>query len=136
MLIWPVTIVHVIDENSPFYRLNSDQLSSFKFEIITVLEGTVESTGQSIQVRSSYLPSEVKWGYRFEPIVSTHGYGRYAQTIIDYNKFNRIIEVPTPKCSALDYYAFKDGQQQEQAAGVQDGAGANGGELANVGAAN
>lgn len=107
LLIWPVTIVHVIDENSPLYRLDAEQLASFKFEIITVLEGTVESTGQSIQVRSSYLPSEVKWGYRFEPVISTHGFGRYTQTIIDYNKFNRILSVETPKCSAYDYYLFR-----------------------------
>lgn len=104
LLIWPVIIAHHINEKSPFYRLSAEQLSKFKFEIITVLEGIVESTGQSIQVRSSYLPSEVKWGYRFEPIVQTHGFGRYAQTIIDYNKFNRIMEVETPRCSALEFY--------------------------------
>lgn len=108
LLIWPVTIVHAIDENSPLYKLNADQLASqFKFEIITVLEGTVESTGQSIQVRSSYLPSEVKWGYRFEPVISTHGFGRYTQTIIDYNKFNRILAVDTPTCSSHDYHLFR-----------------------------
>lgn len=105
LLIWPVVIVHNINEESPFYKLDAEQLTNFKFEIITVLEGIVESTGQSIQVRSSYLPGEVKWGYRFEPIVSTHGYGRYAQTIIDYNKFNRIMEVPTPRCSPKNYYS-------------------------------
>lgn len=105
LLIWPLTIVHLIDESSPFYELNSEQLANFKFEIITVLEGTVESTGQAIQVRSSYLPSEVKWGYRFEPIVSTHGIGKYAQTIIDYNKFNRVIRVETPNCSPKEFYS-------------------------------
>jgi len=110
LLIWPVTIVHVIDDKSPFYHLSRDELTNFKFELITVLEGTVESTGQSIQVRSSYLPSEVKWGFRFEPIVSAHGFGRYAQTIIDYNKFNRLVEVETPNCSACDYYAQRQRQ--------------------------
>lgn len=114
LLIWPVTIVHIIDESSPFYELSALELSNFKFELITVLEGTVESTGQSIQVRSSYLPSEVKWGHRFEPIVSAHGFGRYAQTIIDYNKFNRIIEVETPTCSARDYYALRDQNKDSQ----------------------
>lgn len=107
LLIWPVTVVHLINEQSPLYRLDLEQLANSRFEIITVLEGTVESTGQSIQVRSSYLPSEVKWGYRFEPIVSTHGIGRYAQTIIDYNKFNRIVAVDTPKCSPMEYYLQK-----------------------------
>lgn len=103
LLIWPVIVVHVIDESSPFYSMNCTQFANFNFEIITILEGTVESTGQSIQVRSSYLPSEVKWGFRFEPIVSTHGFGKYAQTIIDYNKFNRILAIDTPICSAREF---------------------------------
>lgn len=108
LLIWPVLVVHEINELSPLFHLNAKQLAEFKFEIITVLEGTIESTGQSIQVRSSYLPSEVKWGYRFEQIVSTHGFGRYAQTIIDYNKFNRISEVADmPQCSSADYEQTK-----------------------------
>lgn len=107
LLIWPVTVVHEIDQSSPFFHLNSEQLANFKFEIITVVEGIIESTGQSIQVRSSYLPSEVKWGYRFEPVVSTHGFEKCMQTIIDYNKFNRILAVETPQCSPRDYYATK-----------------------------
>ncbi|KAG9509557.1 G protein-activated inward rectifier potassium channel 4, partial [Fragariocoptes setiger] len=107
LLIWPVTILHVINRSSPFYNMNREQLENFKFEIITVIEGTVESTGQSVQVRTSYLPGEVKWGYRFEPIVSKHGTGRYAQTIIDYNKFNKIVPIDTPTCSAKDYLLYK-----------------------------
>lgn len=104
LLIWPLIIVHEIDESSPFYTNDCEQFANLNFEIITILEGTVESTGQSIQVRSSYLPSEVKWGYRFEPIVSTHGFGKNAQTIIDYNKFNKICAVDTPTCSASSIY--------------------------------
>lgn len=109
LLIWPVLVVHEIDKSSPLYHLNAKQLSESKFEIITVLEGTIESTGQSIQVRSSYLPSELKWGFRFEQIVSTHGLGRYAQTIIDYNKFDKIVELPgMPTCSSADYELTKN----------------------------
>lgn len=46
-LIWPAIIVHVIDENSPFYKMSSEDLLKEKFEIVAILEGTVESTGQS-----------------------------------------------------------------------------------------
>ena len=35
-----------------------------QFEIIVLLEGTVESTGQSSQARSSYLNTEILWGHR------------------------------------------------------------------------
>lgn len=106
LLLWPLIIVHEISETSPFYNMNCEKFANFNFEIVTILEGTVESTGQSIQVRSSYLPNEVKWGFRFEPVIATHGIGRDAQTIIDYNKFNKIFVVDTPTCSASEYYQF------------------------------
>ena len=36
-----------------------------RFEIIVTLEGIVEPSGMSIQARSSYMPDEILWGYRF-----------------------------------------------------------------------
>lgn len=41
-----------------------------RFEIVTMLEGVVESTGMTTQARSSYLPSEILWGHRFESVVT------------------------------------------------------------------
>lgn len=35
-----------------------------------VAEGVIESTGMTTQARSSFLPSEVLWGHRFETMVS------------------------------------------------------------------
>ena len=34
------------------------------------LEGTIETTSMNFQARSSYLPNEITWGHRFEPIIS------------------------------------------------------------------
>ena len=34
------------------------------------LEGTIETTSMNFQARSSYLPDEITWGHRFEPIIS------------------------------------------------------------------
>ena len=42
-----------------------DLLSS-QFEIIVTLEGVTEETGNTIQVRSSYLPNEILWGHHFD----------------------------------------------------------------------
>ncbi|CAG9815454.1 unnamed protein product [Phaedon cochleariae] len=55
LLIWPVSIVHKIDEFSPLYKLSADDLVNENFEIVVTLEGTVESTDQKTQARSSYL---------------------------------------------------------------------------------
>lgn len=99
-LIWPATFVHVIDEESPLFEMKYDALVREKFEIVVILEGTVESTGQSIQARSSYLPAEILWGRRFENMVS---YRRdTGEHRVDYSKFNNTYEVDTPSCSAKD----------------------------------
>jgi potassium inwardly-rectifying channel subfamily J len=99
-LIWPATFVHIIDEDSPLFEMKHDALTREKFEIVVILEGTVESTGQSIQARSSYLPAEILWGRRFENMVS---YRRdTGEHRVDYSKFNNTYEVETPSCSAKD----------------------------------
>lgn len=70
MFIWPTLIVHKIDEDSPLYDLSAQDMLKDRFEIVTMLEGVVESTGMTTQARSSYLPSEILWGHRFESTVS------------------------------------------------------------------
>lgn len=61
LLFWPTTVVHKISKNSPLRELAQMDLHLYNntFEIIVVLEGIVESTGLTVQARSSYLPSEV-----------------------------------------------------------------------------
>ncbi|KAH7646298.1 hypothetical protein HUG17_1836 [Dermatophagoides farinae] len=99
-LIWPAIIVHIIDKDSPFYTMNVDDMTREKFEIIAILEGTVESTGQTIQARTSYLPSEILWGHRFEQLIRyRHDTGEY---LVDYSKFNNTFDVDSPLCSAKE----------------------------------
>lgn len=49
-LVWPVTVVHRIDATSPLWDMSADQLHKEHFEIIVILEGTVELTGTTTQV--------------------------------------------------------------------------------------
>ncbi|OTF72478.1 ATP-sensitive inward rectifier potassium channel 12-like protein [Euroglyphus maynei] len=80
--------------------MNVDDMTREKYEIIAILEGTVESTGQSIQARTSYLPSEILWGHRFEQLIRyRHDTGEY---LVDYSKFNNTFDVDTPLCSAKE----------------------------------
>lgn len=37
--IWPMTIVHKIDEDSPFYYLSAADMLQDRFEIVVILEG-------------------------------------------------------------------------------------------------
>jgi potassium inwardly-rectifying channel subfamily J len=41
-LVWPLTIEHYIDENSPFWTLSADDLRKERFELAVILEGIVE----------------------------------------------------------------------------------------------
>lgn len=96
--IWPTTIVHVIDQNSPFYNMSAHDLLREKFELVVILEGCIESTGMTTQARSSYLPNEILWGHRFEQLVTfKKETGEYQ---VDYSLFNNTYEVETPLLSA------------------------------------
>ncbi len=71
LLMWPMTITHVINEQSPLHGIVPQQLmeeNSADFEILASLEGIVESTGMTTQARTSYLPTEILWGHRFVTI--------------------------------------------------------------------
>ena len=51
------------------YRLSSFELARDKFELHVALEGTIESTSMNFQARTSYMPHELLWGHRFEPMM-------------------------------------------------------------------
>ncbi|KAG8184434.1 hypothetical protein JTE90_026352 [Oedothorax gibbosus] len=104
-LIWPATIVHVIDENSPFYLKSAEDMLRERYEVVVFLEGTIESTGQSIQARSSYVATEVLWGHRFDQVVSFRK--ETGEYLVDYSKFNATNEVQTPLCSARDFAEYQ-----------------------------
>ena len=41
-LVWPLTIEHYIDQNSPFWDISADDLKKERFELAVILEGIVE----------------------------------------------------------------------------------------------
>lgn len=95
-LVSPLIICHVIDKDSPLYNLSATDLQHEDIEVIVVLEGVVETTGITMQARTSYVAEEILWGQRFVPTVSEEE-GMYA---VDYSKFGNTMRVPTPFCSA------------------------------------
>jgi len=70
---------------------------------------------------TSYLPDEIRWGYRFERLI-THQRddGKY---MFDYASFHNTIEVDLPFCSAADlaYGSFNLHQQEKSVSGVMCG---------------
>jgi hypothetical protein len=107
LLFMPIVVEHRVDTSSPlFHLIDSSYLKYLKdpslppiepkfktssFEIVVILEGTVESTGQSTQARTSYLPMEIKWNHVFEPLIVETPKTRKAT--LDFSKFNTVKHV-------------------------------------------
>uniref|UniRef100_A0A3Q0RFU0 ATP-sensitive inward rectifier potassium channel 14 n=1 Tax=Amphilophus citrinellus TaxID=61819 RepID=A0A3Q0RFU0_AMPCI len=99
-LVSPVTIVHEINEESPFFEMDQKTLENDSdMEVVVILEGMVEATAMTTQCRSSYLATEILWGHRFEPVLFERKDGYQ----VDYSFFHRTYEIPnTPICSAKE----------------------------------
>ena len=97
-LTWPETLVHRIDEGSPLFLFDASTLAESDIEIVLYLEGTIESTDQRLQARTSYLSSEILWGYQFEPIIRIDSLKN--RFIVDFNQLDKVSVIETPRCSA------------------------------------
>jgi inward rectifier potassium channel len=62
------TIVHPIDEESPFWDLTHEGCVAADVEILILLTGMDETFSQTVHARSSYKPDEIVWNARFEDI--------------------------------------------------------------------
>jgi len=101
-LFWPIVLSHRIDEGSPLWSVSPTDLITEKFEIILTMEGTTPETGNNIQVRTSYLPSEILWGYKFEHscVMFNRDLGKYE---VKFDTLNTIIKDSTPCLSPKTY---------------------------------
>lgn len=108
-LIWPLTALHRIDSSSPLYDVSAADLLKINFEIVVVLNGTVETTGQQTEARTSYIPNEILWGHRFRTLLKYYKKRRYGYAI-DYSRFNQTVEVETPLCSAHELLLYSTAQ--------------------------
>lgn len=134
-LVSPLVISHTIERGSPLYELSAQSLSAEDLEVIVILEGenilnhtcttrapervfsafrclclrsgVVETTGITMQARTSYTPEEILWGRRFVSIISEED-GRYC---VDYSKFGNTVPVRMTLLSA---------KELDQTRGVQE----------------
>ncbi|KAL4003946.1 DNA excision repair protein ERCC-4 [Sarotherodon galilaeus] len=107
-LVSPLIISHTMERGSPLYELSAQSLASEDLEIIVILEGVVETTGITMQARTSYIPEEILWGRRFVSIITEED-GRYC---VDYSKFGNTVPVRMSSLSA---------KELDQTRGVQEG---------------
>jgi potassium inwardly-rectifying channel subfamily J len=103
LLMWPNTICHIIDEDSPFYEISPSSLAEQKFEIVLTLLGGSSTTGQKTQARTSYLPHEILWGYRYLNLIK-YDFMRECYTAIN-DHFDEVVPIHMPSCSAKIFYS-------------------------------
>lgn len=97
-LLWPITVVHVIDAKSPLYGFSAQDMMDYRFEIVVCLTGASKNMGTTTQSRTSYLSKEIIWGYRFKNVVR---YSKKDEAYkIDIEHLNTVEQVDTPLCSA------------------------------------
>lgn len=84
------TIMHPIDEHSPFHKMSIETLREKATELAVILTGTDEVMDQVIHTRHSYFMDDIKWDMDFVDILSWSADG---QITVDYSKFHQIVPV-------------------------------------------
>jgi inward rectifier potassium channel len=59
------TVVHPIDARSPLYMETPESLRSSRSEFLVLLRAFDETFSATVQTRTSFIPDEVLWGFRF-----------------------------------------------------------------------
>jgi len=75
------TVVHPIDEKSPLYGLNRQDLQEGDAEFLVLLTGMDETFSQMVHTRSSYKADEVLWGARYSNIFEETGDSHIAMEV-------------------------------------------------------
>jgi len=81
------TVIHRITEDSPLAAWLETGQPPADAEIVVVLSGVDESSGQTIYGRTAYLADHIRWNARFVDIVSVDPDGGRT---IDYSRFHEV----------------------------------------------
>ena len=93
-------------QDSPFYEMGPRDLLSSQFEIIVTLEGVTEETGNTIQVRSSYLPNEILWGHHFDNNILNYD-KKVGVYIVNQRILNKTATDDTPRYQYYQQFPLK-----------------------------
>lgn len=93
------TIVHPIDDKSPFFGLSKDDIANTDIEIIVFLKGFDQVFSNNVVTRTSYVNSEIIWGAKFNMMF--HPSENMNNTILHLDKINDFDLVPLPESAAI-----------------------------------
>jgi len=90
------TIVHPIDDKSPFYEFSKEDITNTDMEIMVYVKAFDSVFSNNVTRRTSYVSSEIVWGAKFR--LMYHPSDDKSKTILDLEKLNEFdpAELPQP----------------------------------------
>jgi inward rectifier potassium channel len=86
------TLYHAIDETSPLYHMDREELVAADAALVLNLGGVDDSSAQRLAARKVYSAEDIRWRQRYVDITSDSPGGRL---LIDYTKFHDVIPEAT-----------------------------------------
>lgn len=93
------TIVHPIDEQSPFSGLGKEDINNIDMEIMVFVKAFDSVFSNNVITRTSYIGSEIVWGAKFKMMY--HPSEDKNTTILDVEKLNEFEEIQLPPHSRI-----------------------------------
>lgn len=90
------TLMHVIDEKSPFHGADAKKLAEMELELYIALTGIDDTMMQSVHAVHMYHDDEIRLEHRFVDTVIPTVDGRY---VVDMRNFDRVVPDSTPRDS-------------------------------------
>lgn len=88
------TLVHPIDEKSPFYHLTQEDISIANMEAMVYVKAFDDIFSNTVIQRYSYIASEIVWGAKFK--IMYHPDADKNKTILQVNQLNDFEKVELP----------------------------------------
>ena len=90
------TLMHVIDQTSPFHGADADALQRLELELYIALTGIDDVTRQTVHAIHKYTDDQIRIDHHFEDTVLALDNGDYA---VDMTKFDAVVPDPAPRDS-------------------------------------
>ncbi len=92
------TIMHVIDESSPLNCETAESLRKSDASLVLSMNGSDQSTGQTLTARAEYSHLDIRWNATFRDILELAPDGTLH---LDYTKFNEVDSLSSAESDTL-----------------------------------
>jgi len=86
------TLVHPIDEDSPLFEMNYEEMAKENLEVLILIRAFEPSFSQTVHTRSSYMYNEIVMNARFRPTIGNDPSGRIVVDLKELSKYDLLAE--------------------------------------------